>query len=393
MKIVADIDLPFFDTMFGDRADVVRLRGDAITPDAVRDADGLIVRSVTRVGEPLLAGSRVAFVGTATIGFDHVDTAWLASRGIGFASAPGCNANAVSEYIAAALFELSARFAIALRGASIGVVGVGNVGSRVASKAAALGMKVLLNDPPLGRSTGSSRYLPIDDLMGCDIVTLHVPLTASGPDATRHLFDRLRIGAMKQGAILINSARGAVVDTPAVSEALAGGRLRGAVLDVWEGEPSVDPGLLSRATIATAHIAGYSADAKATASRMMYDAFCAHFGWKKDPLVRGGLPEPEHPLIGPDVVARKGERTGEARSTREIEEALRRIVRIAYPIMRDDAALRGLDAIAPADRPAYFIRLRNEYPLRREFAATTVTGSASPSFPAKELAGLGFRIA
>ncbi len=380
MKIVADIDLPWFNSMFGDRARVLRLKGTSITAETVSDADAIIVRSVTRVDERLLAGSRVQFVGTATIGTDHVDTGWLAGRGIAFASAPGCNANAVSEYLAAALLELSARFAFALKGATLGVIGAGNVGSRVASKAAALGMNVLLNDPPLSRSTGSPRYLPIETLLSCDIVTLHVPLTATGRDPTRHFFDHNRIGDMKRGAILINTSRGAVIDTPALCAALAGGHLRGAVVDVWEGEPSVDPELLSLATIATAHIAGYSADAKAAASLMMYDAFCAHFGWEGGRVPGDGLPPPEHPLIG------AGPATGESEST------LRRIVRTAYPVLRDDAALREVAALPPGDRAAHFVRLRNEYPLRREFPATSVARAASPSFPALELAGLGFRL-
>jgi erythronate-4-phosphate dehydrogenase len=380
MKIVADVDLPFLDSMFGARAELVRLKGSAITSAAVKDADAVIVRSVTKVDERLLAGSSVSFVGTATIGVDHVDTAWLASRGIGFASAPGCNANAVSEYVTAALLELAARFGFRLSGAVIGVVGVGNVGSRVASKAAALGMRVLLNDPPLARAGGPGRFLPLDDLMECDVVTLHVPLTKSGPDATHHFFDAGRIGMMKPGAILINSARGAVVDTAALPGALAGGRLRAAVADVWEGEPSVDPGLLSRVAIATAHIAGYSADGKAAASVMMHDALCAHFGLEDDWRLGDRLPPPDEPLIDP------GGRTADP------EEVLREVVRRAYPIMRDDAAMRKLVSLAPPERPGYFIGLRNDYPFRREFHAVTVRGTGGPGFPSRELAGLGFRL-
>jgi erythronate-4-phosphate dehydrogenase len=382
VKIVADVDLPFLDEMFSDDARVVRLKASGITAETVRDADAVIVRSVTKVDESLLDGSSVRFVGTATIGTDHVDTAWLASRGVAFASAPGCNANAVSEYLTAALFELSARFGFRIRGSTIGVVGVGNVGSRVVAKAAALGMEVLLNDPPLARSTGSARYLPIDDLMGCDIVTLHVPLTRTGPDATHHLFGAERISALKRGAVLINTARGAAVDTPALVEALGGGHLRAAVVDVWEGEPSVDPTLLSRAEIATPHIAGYSNDGKANASMMMYDALCAHFGWERKWRLGDRLPAPETPVIAVDAGS----------AVPDPGETIRRIVRTAYPIRRDDAAMRLVAGLPQGEKPGYFLRLRNEYPLRREFHATTVRRGGSPGFPESELSGLGFRI-
>lgn len=390
MRIVADIDLPFLDVMFAGRADVVRVSGPSITPALAKDADALIVRSVTRVDGRLLSGSRAGFVGTATIGFDHVDTEWLAARGIAFANAPGCNANAVSEYIVAALLELSDRFGSPLAGSSIGVVGAGNVGSRVAAKARALGMTALVNDPPLERRTGLPGFSPLDDLMDCDFVTLHVPLTKGGPDPTHHLFDRDRIAAMKRGAILINSSRGAVAETAALARALADSRLRGAVIDVWEGEPVVDPELLDRATIATAHIAGYSADAKLAASMMMYEALCGHFGWEKEWDPAGRLPPPEHAWI--DAVPRP---TGLNEAPRAGPEAapeaeLRRIVRLSYPIMRDDAAMRKTASMPPADRPGYFIGLRNNYPLRREFHGTTVNTAPdrAPIFR-----GLGFRIA
>jgi erythronate-4-phosphate dehydrogenase len=345
----------------------------------VRDADAIVIRSVTRVDRALLEGSRVRFVGTATIGTDHVDAGWLASRGIGFASAPGCNANAVSEYVVAALLELAARRGTRIRGSSIGVVGAGNVGSRVARKAAALGMTVLLNDPPLARSTGSPLFRPIDELMACDVVTLHVPLTTTGPDATRHLFGAGRIGAMKPGACLLNTARGAVVDTPALSGALRAGRLGAAVVDVWEGEPSVDPELLSLAGIATAHVAGYSLDAKARASSMMAEALAKHFGWDGVSFAGDALPPPGVPVIAPGPSA-------------DPEESVRSVVRTAYPVLRDDAALRAVSALPPGERPGHFLRLRNEYPPRREFPATTVQRDGSADFPERELAGLGFRI-
>jgi erythronate-4-phosphate dehydrogenase len=381
VKIVIDADLPYLDEMFGERARVERLKASAITAGTVKDADAVIVRSVTKVNERLLAGSPVRFVGSATIGVDHVDTAWLASRGIGFANAPGCNANAVSEYVTAALLEISARLGFRLRGSSIGVVGVGNVGSRVAAKAAALGMEVALNDPPLARFAGSARFLPLEGLMGCDVITLHVPLTKTGPDATHHLFDAARIGRMKPGAILVNTARGAAVDTQALVDALENGGIRAAAIDVWEGEPSVDPALLRKAAIATAHIAGYSADGKARASVMMYDAICGYFGWEKTWQLGERLPKPEPSIVVPGS------------GMTDPEETIRSVVRAAFPIDRDDRDLRKVEELAPADKPAHFFRLRNEYPLRREFPATTVKRGESEVFPERELSGIGFRMA
>jgi erythronate-4-phosphate dehydrogenase len=386
VKIVADIDLPFLDEMFAGKADVVRLKASGITAGEVRDADAIVVRSVTKVDGALLAGSRVRFVGTATIGIDHVDTEWLASRGIGFASAPGCNANAVSEYVVAALLELSARFRFRLRGRMIGVVGVGNVGSRVAAKAAALGMEVLLNDPPLARRNGASKYLPLDTLVQCDILTLHVPLTTTGIDRTLRLYDDARFLGMRDASVLINTARGAVVETTALSRAIRRRRVRAAVVDVWEGEPSIDPELLSLATIATPHVAGYSNDAKARASQMIYEAVCRQFGWEAEWDPAGRLPEPEHPVITTGA-------GGEAPASEDPEETIRRVVRLAYPVLRDDAALRRMIDLPPEERKDYFLRLRNEYPVRREFHAMTVKRSGSPAFPERELAALGFRIA
>lgn len=392
MRIVADADLPFLDELFAGRGSVVRLGASAIDAAAVRDADAVIVRSVTRVDRRLLEGSRVRFVGTATIGVDHVDVEWLASRGIGFASAPGCNANAVSEYVVAAICELSGRFGFRLRGREIGIVGVGNVGSRVAAKAAALGMNVLLNDPPLARREGGSKYLPLDALMGCDILTLHVPLTTGGPDPTVRLFDESRFLAMRDASIVVNTARGAVVETPALVRAIRRRRVRAAVVDVWEGEPSIDPELLSLADLATPHVAGYSNDAKARASQMIYEAACRHFGWEPDRETGGRLPPPERPVIDPsgDPVAA---RSPVGPLGVDPEETIRSVVRLAYPILRDDAALRATIDLPPAGRAAEFLRLRNEYPVRREFHAVTVRGGGAAGFPADVLAGLGFRVA
>jgi len=361
MNIVADPNIPFVREAFGELGKVALVPGRQMNATTVRDADLLLVRSVTPVNAQLLDGSRVRFVGTATIGFDHVDTQYLQQRGIRFATAAGSNANSVAEYIVAALLELAHRKGFRLREKTLGVVGVGNVGSKVVRYAEALGMRVLQNDPPRQRVEGGP-FVSLDRVVAeADIITLHVPLTRSGPDATFHLLEPRR-------GILINSSRGAVLD----NRALLTAPLEGLVLDVWEGEPNVLPGLLEKTDIATPHIAGYSLDGKVNGTRMIYEAVCRWCGL--NPTWQPQLPRP--------VVER---REVAVKPSEDDEEVLRRVVREVYDIMADDAALR-------AD-PRQFDKLRAEYPVRREFYNTTlVLQGASDGLRAK-FAALGFRLA
>ncbi len=380
MRVIIDKNIPLPDALFRDNAGITRAAGAEITPDLVRNADALLVRSVTKVNEKLLHGSAVRFVGTATIGEDHIDTDYLRSRGIAFASAPGSNANSVAEYVVAALLVLASRLGFTLEGKVIGVVGVGNVGGRVVKMSKALGMRVLMNDPPLARTTGDRNYLALDELMAADIVTLHVPLTERGEDATWHFFDERRLSLMKRGSILINTSRGAVVATNALTRALRSGALGSAILDVWEDEPSIDMEALSLAAIGTAHIAGYSADGKINGARMIYTALCEHFGWTNDWENAG--PHPPDPEVSTIAVNAPVE---------NLQAALHDIVRRCYPIERDDAGLRILSSLPAGERAAGFNNLRLKYPQRREFPAVTV------SLPPNEirlqgiLDGLGFR--
>ncbi len=249
LHIVVNKHTPYAVEAFEHIGKVTALDTNEITKDTVKDADILIVRSETKVDHTLLDGSRVKFVGTVTIGTDHVDQEYLAKSGITFVSAAGSNSNSVSEYITAVLLELAQNKGFSLKGKSIGIVGVGNVGSKVWRKVEALGMQVFLNDPPLQRQGSSYPLQSIEKLMEADIVTLHIPLTRSGPDATFHLFDENRIRKMKQGAILINSSRGGVVETDALKRALSDGHISAAVLDVWEKEPNIDTSLLELVSI------------------------------------------------------------------------------------------------------------------------------------------------
>lgn len=373
LKVIADENIPFVREAFEALGDVVVMSGRAMSAEMVKKADLLLVRSITRVNRALLEGSAVRFVATATIGDDHIDKAYLAERGIGFASAPGCNANSVAEYIAATLLELAFRgqrkqgqsrpgdslgtVPVFLAGKTLGIVGVGNVGKRVLAKAPALGLECVLNDPPLARETGDPKYRPIEEIFDCDIVTLHVPLAEEGPDATYHLANETFIRNMKPGAVLINTARGAVADGAAVKHALDDGHLRACVLDVWEGEPNPDPALLERAFIGTPHIAGYSFDGKVNGTRQIYEAACRFLGhtpaWDPTPL----LPEPENP----ELTVRG-----------DIEDAVRTAVQAVYDVMADDAGMRAMLGVPEHERGAFFDRLRKQYPRRREFFNTRV---------------------
>ena len=388
MKIVADENIPYVREAFGGVGDVTTLPGREISGEAVRDADLLLVRSITWVGRELVEGSRVRFVATATIGEDHVDKAWLAEHGVSFASAPGSNAGSVTQYVSAALVALEERLGLDLRGMRLGVVGVGNVGSRVARAARALGMEVVLNDPPLERALKvghppqlpggvPTEFRPLAEIFGCDVVTLHVPLTRKGPDKTYHLVDGRFFSRLQAGTILINTSRGSVVDGGDLKEALDSGRLAACVLDVWEGEPDIDVSLLERVFIGTPHIAGYSFDGKVNGTRMIYEAACRFLGrapeWDPTPL----LPAPERPRVEVDGAA---------------DGALNSTVRSVYDIMKDDAAMRGLIRCEPGERARFFDRLRKEYPRRREFFNTTAVVWPRNNELEARLSGLGFGV-
>ena len=377
MKIVADGNIPFVKECFSSIGKVEIVTGREIKPGVVADADVLLVRSVTPVGLELLAGSKVRFVGTATIGFEHVDVDFLKCHHIGFASAPGSNANSVAEYILAALLEAGVKYKIRLEGKSIGIIGMGNVGSRVAVKAAALGMKTLLNDPPLQRETGDTKYLPIEELFGCDFVTVHTPLTFEGVDKTFHLADERFFGSLKKGCVFLNTARGGVVDTNALKAAMKKGIVKSAMLDVWENEPNIDTELLEMADIGTPHIAGYSFDGKVGGMIMIYKAVCEYFEIEPRFDVASFLPEPAVSELEINA-GRKDE-----------EEVTREAVRKIYDIRDDDKRMREILRLPEKERGEMFDGLRKEYPVRREFQNTQIKIADSKKI-AEKLRGIGF---
>ncbi|UCF43036.1 MAG: 4-phosphoerythronate dehydrogenase [Planctomycetota bacterium] len=380
MKIVADANIPFVKDCFSSLGEVEVVPGREITSNVIADADVLLVRSITQVGSELLAESSVRFVGTATIGLDHVDTNFLSKNNIGFASAPGSNANSAAEYVLVALLSVAKKHKIQLEGKSIGIVGVGNVGSKVEKKAKALGMVPVLNDPPLQRQTGDAKYLPLEELFGCDFITLHTPLTFEGVDKTFHLADERFFKSLKAGSVFINTSRGVVADTIALKESIQSGRLGAVVLDVWENEPNIDIELLRVVDLSTPHIAGYSLDGKVAGMIMIYKAVCAYFGLEAKYDVADFLHEPDvgelkvDPDSGPE------------------QDIIHQTVQQVYVINRDDFNTREIAMVPEAERAKFFDDLRKNYPVRREFHNTKVVLDGPCESLAAKLGGIGFRV-
>ena len=382
MKIIADVNIPFVADCFSSIGKVEVFPGREITPSVVADTDILLVRSVTPVNSDLLAGSKVRFVATATIGFEHIDVDYLARNNIGFASAPGSNANSVAEYVVAGLLNVAEKHSISLHNKSIGIVGVGNVGSRVAEKCTALGMKIYLNDPPLHRQTKNAKYLPIEELYSCDFITLHTPLTFEGIDKTFHLADEGFFKSLKKGCVFFNTSRGGVVNTNALKIADKSGKLQAAVLDVWENEPNIDRELLEMVDIGTPHIAGYSLDGKIAGMIMIYKAACEYFGLEAEFDVESFLPEAAVPQLEVDY------------QSGDEQDVLLSTVEKIYDIKQDDTNIRWILDKPEGKRGGFFDDLRKNYPVRREFQNTQIIIATEIKSKIKrlseKLAGIGF---
>ena len=336
MKIVVDDKIPYIRETICQLADeVVFLSGAAITADDVKDADVLVVRTRTRCNQQLLEGSKVQLVVTATIGYDHIDTEWLESAGIRWTNCPGCNSGSVAQYVESTLLLLEQKKGLSLRQSTIGIVGCGHVGSKVKAVAERLGMRVLVCDPPLASTPSplTSHFVSLDEIeRNSDIITFHVPLTKEGDYATWHLADDDFFNRLSRVPYIINTSRGEVVDNKALLLAIEEGRVRDAIIDVWENEPHPDATLLDKVFIGTPHIAGYSADGKVNADNMVIDAICQQFGLS-------------HPgIIAPPALPKDFHYTGNPLEL--------------YNPMDDSQKLKA--------EPSHFEQLRNNYPLRRE---------------------------
>ncbi len=374
MKIVCDNKIPFLKGALEPYADVVYLPGSETTADVVRDADALITRTRTKCNEKLLKGSKVRIIATATIGYDHIDTRWCEQNGTAWTNAPGCNSWSVQQYIASLLVTMAAEMGFNCADRTLGIIGVGNVGSKVARIASVLGFKVLLNDPPRARKEGSDGFVSLDELIrDSDIITCHVPLQREGGDATYHLFDKERIASLRKDQILINSSRGEVVDNAALREALRSGSIKAASLDVWENEPDIDRELMDLLFTATPHIAGYSLDGKANGTWMSVQAVAKALDLPcKDWRVKE-IPLPAQP-VGFQLDA----------SGKSFQQVLTEAILYTYRIREDDTKLRN--------EPTAFERQRADYPVRREFPAYTITLSGADVRQKAALSDLGFKL-
>ena len=365
MQLVVDEEIPFSQEVFSHLGSVTLLPGRAMTRETLRDAHVLIVRSITNVNATLLADTNVQFVGTATTGVEHVDQTYLAARNIGFAAALGCNANAVAEYVLTALLMTAHLKGLVLSGKTIGIIGVGRIGSLVAAKVPALGMQTLLHDPPLARETGNRQYRPLSEVIQADFITLHVPLTLDGPDATFHLIGEEELSHMAPSSILINTARGEVVDNDALLEALTGRTVGGAVMDVWEREPSINWNLLNHVTLGTPHVAGYSSDGKINGTVMLYHACCRFWGIEPTWTPPPDLPTTLAPGTSPHI---EFDATG-----KDFQTLAHDMATTLYDLPGDHARMREVLALPKPRRPQAFDRLRRDYPHRREFAFSPIS--------------------
>lgn len=338
MKVIVDNKIPFIKEAIEQIADeVIYVPGKDFTPALVRDADALIIRTRTHCNRELLEGSNVKFIATATIGFDHIDTEYCHEAGITWTNAPGCNSASVAQYLHSSLILLQERKGIKLTEATIGIIGVGNVGSKVAKVAQELGMRVLLNDLPREDREGKQDFSSLQSLAGeCDILTFHVPLYKEGEYKTFHLADNTFFQSLKHRPIIINTSRGEVIETEALLNALETGMIADAIIDVWENEPNINLNLLDKVFLGTPHIAGYSADGKANATRMSLDALCRYFNIQASYHITPPAPEQSQ------IIATTP------------EEAYLQM----YDPHRDSNALKA--------HPELFEKLRGDYPLRRE---------------------------
>jgi len=353
MHILADENIPLVEAFFAEHGKIRRMHGRTINRAALGESEVLLVRSVTRVDRELLEGSRVRFVGTCTIGTDHLDLDYFEEAGISWASAPGCNARGVVDYVLGSLLALAEGEGVELADRRYGVVGAGQVGGRLVEVLRGLGWNVRVCDPPR-QAREAGEFVGLDEIIEeCDVISLHTPLTLDGENATFHLLDQTRLERLRPGSWLINASRGAVVDNAALREQLAQRPDLQAVLDVWEGEPQVDVGLAELCWIATPHIAGYSLDGKLRGTAQIYQAFCASRGL--EPMVDLAELMPETPLRGLSFTA-----------SAMPAEALATICRAVYDPRRDDAAFRRSLNGDEDQRRGGFDQLRKQYPPRRE---------------------------
>ena len=361
IKIIADDKIPFLKGVLESSADIQYLNPPDITNNEIKDKDSLIIRTRTKCNSDLLDGTKIKLIATATIGIDHIDTDYCERKGIKWINAPGCNSSSVRQYVASAILTIAFKKKLNLNDMTIGIIGVGNVGSKIKSFAKTLGLKVLLNDPPRVRKEGSSGFVTIDELIsGSDIITFHVPLIKKGEDKTLHMADQNFFSKFNNSKWIINTSRGPVIETNSLKEAIKKKVVTTTVLDVWENEPWINEELLNMADIATPHIAGYSADGKANGTSVCVRNISSFFNL--------GIDEEWYPK---EIPAPSNSSEIYINCEKQsLHDILYNAVISSYNIMNDDNILRN-----SADT---FEKQRGNYPVRREFSFYKIKAKDCP---------------
>ena len=364
MKLIADINMPGLDNTFGRHGSVHRLHGRRISRDDLVNADALLVRSVTQVDADLLQGSKVRFVGSATIGIDHLDTNWLEANHIAWAHAPGCNADAAAQYTLAMMWLACERLAKDFRQQTVGIIGRGNVGRRLEHLLKTLDIPVVACDPPL-QDKGEQQLVSMQEACANSIISLHIPLTRSVDYPTENLFAKNQLATLRPGTLMVNASRGGVIEGSALLAQLKSGNLY-AALDVWPNEPLITRELLNLVTVASPHIAGYSLEGKHAGTEMIYRAFLDAFEVQPDQ----------------QEAEKSNAVTVDYFPSTPIDEILQQLLNSSCPVSRDDAALRAT--------PGEFDKLRSSYPQRHEFKSHLVNGVTGNN--ARLLEQMGFKL-
>ena len=367
MKIVADNKIPYLKGLLEPYAEVVYLSGKDIRKEDLLDVDAILIRTRTICNRALLEGTNVRFIGTATIGFDHIDTDYCAVKNIKWVNAPGCNARAVSQYVTSCILSFSRKYNFIPSEKTIGIIGVGQCGQKVERCARLLGMEVLLNDPPRARNEGEKNFINLDRIQSdCDIVTFHPVLEKEGPDKTWHMADSAFFAKLKKPIFLINTARGSIVETSALKQAIRDGKVIDCAIDCWENEPDIDLELLDSALIATPHIAGYSSDGKANATRTIVEQLNIFLDLKMPPKISLELPMPEDPVL---------------KIHKNSPHKLASALLYAYDPIKDTEVLKK--------SPSAFEEIRGKYVFRREYKAFRIVNLAESE--AELLQAFGFQ--
>ncbi len=373
MKILIDENMPYAEGLFSQLGNVVLKAGRQMCAEDLVDVDALMIRSVTKVNAALIAkANKLKFVGTATAGMDHVDQALLKEKGIYFTAAPGCNKVGVAEYVLSSLMVLGQQQGFSIFDKTIGIIGAGQVGSYLYDCLTGIGINVLLNDPPKQSEGDQRKFTPFDELVEkADVITLHMPITSSGAWPTHHMFDTKRLEALRSDQILINAARGPIVDNQALKARLLQNDGFTAVLDVFEHEPAVDMDLLPLLAFATPHVAGYGLEGKARGTTMIFNRFCEFIG--RDLQADPAELLPVAPIS--DITLSK----------KWDEFVLNSLIQLVYDVRRDDTLFRR--KIGPEGA---FDKMRKDYWDRREYSAIKIKGQSS--FGLESLKKLGFKV-